>query len=119
MNENLLNTNMVIKSVGNSIPNNINLYLNNNIENEEKYNFDNLPIYYINLEQDIYKRDLIELQLFNKEKNITRICAVNGKELSKTFFLNTKKNDYSNENMSCGELGCLLSHIKLFKKSLK
>jgi GR25 family glycosyltransferase involved in LPS biosynthesis len=83
-------------------------------------NMDNLPIYYINLDKDIERKKNIELQF--KNKNITRVEGVYGKALdNETLYKYTErsKKDYSrNEKMSPGEIGCLLSHIKLFKESL-
>ena len=86
-------------------------------------NFDNLPIYCINLEKDIERKKFMQLQLNNK--NVNFINGIDGnlidnetlskyKNNSQKFFFDVKKN-----KMSTGEIGCLLSHIKVFNESLK
>ena len=81
---------------------------------------ENLPVYYINLDKDVERKKYVEVQF--KNKNITRVSGVYGKALdNETLYKYTErsKKDYSrNEKMSPGEIGCLLSHIKLFKESL-
>lgn len=85
--------------------------------------FDKLPIYCINLEKDIERKKFMQLQLNNK--NVNFINGIDGnlidnktlskyKNNSQKFFFDVKK-----KNMSPGEIGCLLSHIKVFNESLK
>jgi len=95
----------------------LNIEENNDENTKENYDFNTLPIYYINLDHDTYKKDLLELQLNNK--NYHRISGVFGKLIHDTSIYKTKKNNFSNDKMTNSELGCLLSHIKVFKESLK
>jgi len=83
--------------------------------------FNDLPIYWINLDHHHERKDFMILQLNNK--NHHRISGVNGKIMDEnimTSYINkSKKNLFNNEKMSKGEIGCVLSHIKLYKESLK
>lgn len=90
------------------------------IHNQVNIDFDNIPIYWINLDHHTNRRKFMELQLNNK--NHTRISGVNGKTLDEyeinKYINNSKKNFFEDEKMSKGEIGCLLSHIKVFKESI-
>lgn len=78
------------------------------------------PIYYINLDRSIDRREKIEDQ-FNKYgvENVTRISAVDGKQLSSMKEGTVPElGSYSNSfRMTPRELGCTLSHLKAIKQA--
>lgn len=72
--------------------------------------FDGYPIYYINLDRAVERREYLE-KMFDKYqiKNVTRIPGVDGKKVEIEY----KVIGY--QKYSPGELGCTLSHIKAIK----
>ena len=80
------------------------------------------PIYYINLSRDNEKNALLQGQL--KNLNVNRVEAIDGKSIEKElrekggFFDKSKKHTWSNEEMSASEMGCLLSHLKIFESTV-
>jgi hypothetical protein len=97
------------------------MFLNNNDSNKKNknyINFDDLPIFWINMDENIERRRYIENQLHNK-KNI-RIPGIVGKDINNDSYINYSKNNvFCGKKMTSSEIGCLLSHIKLFEISLK
>lgn len=81
--------------------------------------FDTYKIFCINLEKDIERKEFIQLQTFKYD--ITFVDAIYGKNLKQitlnNYIKRSKKNMYSNDHMNQGEIGCLLSHIKVFEMS--
>jgi GR25 family glycosyltransferase involved in LPS biosynthesis len=79
-----------------------------------------LPIFCINLKKDIIRKEFIQSQLRNK--NLTFIDAIYGKNIEESKLNklkhNSKKN-HNHESLDTGEIGCLLSHIKVFSEALK
>lgn len=83
--------------------------------------FNNIPIYWINLEKDYERNYNMHLQLNNKPNTlIPGICGKNlpNYELNR-YRENSINNYFESEKLSPGEVGCLLSHIKAIKQSLK
>jgi GR25 family glycosyltransferase involved in LPS biosynthesis len=93
--------------------------VNHNSKTESILN--DLPIYWINLDNHKERNDYMILQLNNKKH--FRVSGVNGKifdENKMNNYINkSKKNLFNDEKMTKGEIGCLLSHIKIYKESLK
>jgi GR25 family glycosyltransferase involved in LPS biosynthesis len=89
-----------------------------------KNQLSNIPIYYINMDKDISRRNFIENQSLLYNIKINRISAINGKEKN-------LKNDkielypgynipyFNNYSITNSELGCTLSHIKAIYTSYK
>lgn len=77
-----------------------------------------IPMYYINLDKSIGRREFMEKQAKLYNLQMTRIEGVIGKELDMESgvidLTHYKKIKYSNsyKGNTLGELGCLLSHIK-------
>lgn len=68
--------------------------------------FNNLPVYYINLDKSVERRKYIENHFYENEiDNFTRISAVDG-----------SSNNYLSGRLSDGEFGCLASHIDALRK---
>jgi GR25 family glycosyltransferase involved in LPS biosynthesis len=92
-----------------------------NQNNDEGPIFNKLPIYWINLDIHDERKYFMNLQLH--DKNHERISGVNGKKLNEDilnkYIQKSKSFGFNNEKMNKGEIGCLLSHIKVFKESLK
>jgi len=83
--------------------------------------FNAFPIYCINLKHNEDRKYYIDLQ--SKNKKIKFIEAVYGKKLDEDklqkYTKNSQANYYTNDLMKPNEIGCLLSHIEVFKESLK
>lgn len=78
--------------------------------------------YFINLEKDLEKRaDIITLSE-NLFKDYEIINAINGNALTKVelneVYSEKKTLEYFNRPLTKGEVGCALSHIKIYKKIL-
>lgn len=70
-------------------------------------------IYYINLDKSIQRKEFIQKQFENTNESITRISAVNGKDISEEIIKEAGKNQSLVMSMykpSAGQLGCFLSH---------
>jgi GR25 family glycosyltransferase involved in LPS biosynthesis len=88
--------------------------------NIKQYNTDNpnkcsvpYPVFYINLDKDLDRRDFMEQQLSKLSANYRRIPGINGKNLK-----NFKRDEIDGisfinnyPELRPGELGCTLSHI--------
>ncbi|MSN96842.1 glycosyltransferase family 25 protein [Campylobacter sp. FMV-PI01] len=74
-----------------------------------------MKIFVINLEKDTHKKEIFikNFSKFNLEYEF--IKGVHGKELNKDE-LNKKVYDYKNCFMTDGEIGCALSHLKIYEK---
>jgi GR25 family glycosyltransferase involved in LPS biosynthesis len=93
----------------------------------KKMSYNDLPIYCINLEKDVERKNIMQLQLINK--NVKFINAIYGKnidDLTLTKYTDNSQKHYYNYNvndndnkLSPNEIGCLLSHIKVYEESLK
>ena len=72
---------------------------------------DNIPIYWINLNKSLDRKDFMEKQ-FNKYyiTNHTRIQAIDGDELNIKYY-------NIDDNLNKYELACVLSHIKAIQKA--
>ena len=85
----------------------------------------NFQTYVVNLEKDILRKKSIINQL--KKQNIEKykiIKAVDGSKFDSKQFLKFVYKDYKGKNkwfgkMSNGQVGCALSHIKIYKMFLK
>lgn len=86
-----------------------------------KYNKVSYPIYYINLDKDIIRREQTEMQLQNISNNFYRIKGVNGKNIKNKFKDTIDGISFKNEynGSSLAELGCILSHIKAINTAYK
>lgn len=73
-------------------------------------------IFIINLEKDKDRWDSISKQCIQNDLNFVRFNAINGNNVSKK-----KINEYfaENVNLNPGQIGCALSHIKIWEYSLK
>jgi glycosyl transferase family 25 len=74
----------------------------------------NIKIYVINLARSVGRRNHIKKILGNL--NYEFVNAVNGKDLDSKYVNDIKKNTL--RNLSVGEIGCFLSHKKVYKKIL-
>jgi GR25 family glycosyltransferase involved in LPS biosynthesis len=83
--------------------------------------FHDFPIYCINLKHNEERKYYIDLQC--KRKPIKFVEAVYGKKLDQKklerLTENSVANNYTDDLMKPNEIGCLLSHIEVFKESLK
>lgn len=80
----------------------------------------NIPIFIINLKKDVKKKQHIK-RLFNKYNlNFEIIDAINGKSLKEGDISNFYSKEISiqefGRELAKGELGCALSHKKIYKK---
>jgi GR25 family glycosyltransferase involved in LPS biosynthesis len=87
------------------------------MENHVKYIISDIPIYWINLDRSIDRRERLEKIFIENELNNKRIQAVDGKNID---IDNIKKNYtikriYSKQLRSA--IGCTLSHIKAIKEA--
>ena len=89
---------------------------NSNLENKI-----NIPIYYINLDRSIDRKNNVEYQFKKfKIKNYTRVSGIDGKNIKNNFkdivqgisFINNYKDGLLNS-----EIGCILSHIKAIEQA--
>ena len=94
----------------------------NFISNDPKYenlkNIDNS--YFINLDRSVKRLKHIEEQCKKYNINVKRVKAVDGTNIDKQIVKSVSDNKESKWNMIKGELGCYLSHCKiweLFKNS--
>ena len=82
----------------------------------------NLPIWVLNLERDKEKRHFMEEQLKRLGKPYQIVEAVDGKKLSaddlQFYSRKMALTDFGRE-LSPGELGCALSHIKMWRRILE
>ena len=84
--------------------NNINIIRNKEIDKSKI----DVPIYFINLDKDVNRRNFILDQLNGlKSDSFKRIPGILGKDV---------RYKYQNYKYSDGELGCMLSHIKALKE---
>tara|TARA_B110000208_G_C11743197_1_gene420686 strand:- start:672 stop:1490 length:819 start_codon:yes stop_codon:yes gene_type:complete len=106
-----------------------NILNNNQTEHfqSEKYNnfsFDNSNIYYINMDKSKERRSEIENELKKHNlENIIRETAIVGKDLNLDdsrydVFLKNLRDHFKNTPSQIGHLGCMISHINVFKKFL-
>ena len=85
----------------------------------------NFKVYIINLKKDKNRKKNILNELKKQNlKNYKFISAVNGNELKKkeiNSLISKEKNFINpiNTNMSKSEIGCSLSHIKIYKEIVK
>ena len=99
------------------------LFINNIINNIEKYNIPIkkicYPIYYINMDKNIERKEYCENQLSKISDNFIRVSGIVGKNIKNKKGCKIEDinfiNDY--EHLSHGELGCFLSHIKAINLS--
>lgn len=76
----------------------------------------NLPIYYVNLDQDTERRMFIESHLSEKGfANVHRVPAIYGKEYLKTHD-NPFGHQWFRKTLTPGEVGCGLSHFKAIEQ---
>jgi glycosyl transferase family 25 len=88
----------------------IKTFINNKIINSNaKKIIGDIPIYYINLERSIDRKEKLESILSDNGLIFERIYAVDGMKL---VIEEIKQNHKITENMSNTEIACLLSHIK-------
>lgn len=81
-----------------------------------------LPIYIVSLKHDIQKRDIIKCKLDNLQIPFEFVDAVYGKELAQDFFdqLNPLgKSLETGASPTPGEVGCTLSHLKVYALMLQ
>jgi GR25 family glycosyltransferase involved in LPS biosynthesis len=108
-------------------------YTQNNIYEHYTQNiFDNIPYYYINLDERTDRKDHIEniAKKYNI-KNITRIPAISIKSLDDVYLHKNKidinaynmlvkqnitKNRLHHYDLTNGSIGCFLSHLECYKK---
>jgi len=99
------------------------LPINNIINNIEKYNIPikkiSYPIYYINMDKNIERKEYCEKQLSKISNNFTRIRGVVGKNIKNKKGCKIEDIEFINDykHMSFGEIGCFLSHIKAINLS--
>lgn len=74
-----------------------------------------MKIFVINLKKDVEKREKVEAQLQALNLDYEIIEAVYGKDLSDEE-LEILVKDYKNSYLTKGEIGCVLSHQKIYKK---
>lgn len=70
-------------------------------------------IYYINLDKSVERKEFIKKQFENINESITRISAVNGKDINKEIIKEAGDNQSLIMSMykpSAGQVGCFLSH---------
>lgn len=84
-----------------------------------------VKIYVLNLKSRIEKRLKIKKQLNDQNIKYEIIEGIDGKELDNNYLKNNKIeicNEYywtiKNRNMTYGELGCTLSHLKIYEKHI-
>lgn len=82
--------------------------------------FSDLPTcYVINLPRDTARREIMQARLEKAGVPFEFVEAVNGQDLKPEemdFYDARKRRRYFGRDMLAGELGCLLSHLKIFKK---
>ena len=104
------------------------IYINEKNRNEgfitNDPNFKNLKkidkSYFINLDRSVKRLEYLKDQCKKNNIQIKRVSAVDGSKLDKNFVDKVKKNKNADWHMIKGELGCYLSHCKiwnLFKNS--
>lgn len=76
---------------------------------------DTMKIFVINLPDDAKRKASIQHQANDLGLTVEFVEAVNGKELSKND-INRLSTGFENNGMTLGELGCSLSHIKIYEK---
>ena len=73
-------------------------------------NLSNIPIYWINLDRCVNRKEYLEEQIKkNKIKKTIRVSGIDGKNINLDDYKNRMK------NINIYELGCTLSHIKAIK----
>ena len=85
---------------------------------KDRINKINIPIYYINLDKSIDRKEFMEKQF--KDYNITdykRVSGVYGKNITNTSESTVDGIKFKNHNpeLSLSEIGCTLSHLKAIK----
>ncbi len=78
------------------------------------------PIFIINMPKDLQRREAMQVRLDDIGVKATFIDGVNGREMSDEEIANVydseKRKRYFGRDMTKGEIGCLLSHRKIFAK---
>jgi glycosyl transferase family 25 len=74
----------------------------------------------INLSQDVERKEIITGEMKKNDINFSFIEAVDGRILSKEdiekYYNENKAVELFNHKLSTGEIGCALSHIKIYEK---
>ena len=78
--------------------------------------FSKIPVFVINMEQDIEKKEHMIKLCHKKNISPTFIDATIGKELQSRNTNNIHSFKHVNQHLSHGEIGCALSHIDIYKK---
>ncbi|MBC8945999.1 MULTISPECIES: glycosyltransferase family 25 protein [Xenorhabdus] len=76
-----------------------------------------MKIFVINLEKDIERRKSMQEQLQKVNLSAEFITAVYGKELTNEQLINSCP-DFDDLALTLGEVGCSMSHIKVYKRML-
>ncbi|RAX14150.1 glycosyltransferase family 25 protein [Photorhabdus bodei] len=77
-----------------------------------------MKIFIVNLKKDIERKKSIQHQSEKLELDVEFIEAVNGRELSQDE-IKLFCPDFHKSSMTLGELGCSLSHLKIYEKMVK
>ncbi|NHB90363.1 glycosyltransferase family 25 protein [Photorhabdus tasmaniensis] len=77
-----------------------------------------MKIFIINLKKDLERRKSIQYQAEKLELNVEFIEAINGRELSQDE-VKVLCPDFDKSEITLGELGCSLSHLKIYEKMVK
>ena len=80
----------------------------------------NMSIYLISLQKDVYRRESLKKIFGSHYEKMKLIDAVYGSDLSQEFVINATRGYFNkyHKQMSPGELGCTLSHIKALENFL-
>ncbi|KTL62574.1 beta1,4-galactosyltransferase waax [Photorhabdus laumondii subsp. laumondii] len=77
-----------------------------------------MKIFIVNLKKDVERKKSIQYQAEKLDLSVEFIKAVNGRELSQDE-IKLLCPDFDKSSMTLGELGCSLSHLKIYEKMIK